>query len=206
MTSILAIDPGPRLSAYVELDGTAIVARGKVANVELLAMLRSSEPRGPLVVEMIAPYGRIVGREVFETCVWIGRYLEAWRGVGRLLERREVKQALGLRAGGSKAATDADVRAALIKRWGGEPSRRRADVPEPLRGITYDQWAALAVAVAWQLRHAEVFAAVEAAPLTGEAGGCYDTPDQRSGSGAAEPDPRAPARAGGRRDAARSEG
>lgn len=172
--SILAIDPGPRMSAFVELAGDRVVAHGKVGNLELLQKLRTADPHGPLVVEMIAPYGKPVGREVFETCTWIGRYLEAWQGVGRLLERKEVKRALGLRAGGSKAATDADVRRTLIARWCrkvdpavGEPERlvigsKRA--PGPLFGIVDDQWAALAVAVAWRDTHAEAFAAVEAAP------------------------------------------
>ena len=162
MTSILVIDPGPRLSAYVELAGAAIRAHGKIGNLELLQMLRARAPNGPLVVEMVAPYGKPVGREVFETCVWIGRYLEAWRGVGRLLERREVKQALGLQVG-HRGSTDADVRSALIVRWGGK-SGKRARPPAALAGFTRDDWAALAVAVAWRDQHAEAFAAVEAAP------------------------------------------
>jgi hypothetical protein len=163
---ITAIDPGPRLSAYVVLHGAAIVEHGKLHNLALLQMLRARETHGPLVVEMIAPYGKIVGREVMETLVWIGRFLEAWPGVGRLLERKEVKKALGLRAGGSMAATDADVRSALIQRWGGK-SGKRQPAPPALAGITKDEWAALAVAVAWREQHAEAFAAVEEAPPSG---------------------------------------
>lgn len=162
---ITAIDPGTTESAYVVLSGACIVAHDKIGNVDLLGMLRGTEPSGPLVVEMIAPYGRIVGREVFATCVWIGRFLEAWRGVGRLLDRREIKKALKLRAGA--AASDADVRAALIARWGGPVALGTKRTPGPLRGITRDQWSALAVAVAWKERHGEAFAAVEAAPLSG---------------------------------------
>lgn len=160
MTTILAIDPGPRLSAYVELAGATIRAHGKIGNLELLAMLRERAVTGPLVVEMVAPYGKPVGREVFEACVWIGRYLEAWPGVSRTLERREVKNAL---CGGRQNSSDADIRSALIVRWGGESGKRKRP-PESLAGITRDEWAALAVAVAWQIRHAEAFAAVEAAP------------------------------------------
>lgn len=172
--SILAVDPGPRMSAYVELAGDRIVAHGKVGNIELLQKLRTTEPHGPLVVEMIAPYGKSVGREVFETCTWIGRYLEAWRGVGRLLERKEVKKALGLQVG-HRGSTDADVRRMLIARWSRKlavPESGKAEqwaigtkrAPGPLFGIVADQWAALAVAVAWRETHAEAFAAVEAAP------------------------------------------
>jgi hypothetical protein len=163
---ITAIDPGPRLSAYVVLHGAVIVEHGKVPNLKVLQMLRASQTHGPLVVEMIAPYGKIVGREVMETLVWIGRFLEAWPGVGRLLERKEVKKALGLRAGGSMAATDADVRSALIQRWGGK-SGKRQPAPPALTGITKDEWAALAVAVAWREQHGEAFAAVEEAALSG---------------------------------------
>ena len=162
---ITAVDPGPRFSAYVVLHGKAIVERGKIGNHELNKKLREAEPHGPLVVEMIAPYGRIVGRETMESLVWIGRYIEAWRGPARLLERKDVKKALGLKAGGPKAATDADVRAELIARWGGE-RKKRAKTPVALSGIVDDEWAALAVAVAWREKHGDVFAAVEEAPLS----------------------------------------
>lgn len=165
MTSILAIDPGSRESAYVELVGDRVLQRAKVSNMELLSMLRGYEPRGPLVVEMMAPYGRIVGRDVFRTLLWTGRYLEAWRGTARLLERREVKKALGLQIG-HRGSTDADVRAALIQRWGGKAGKRQK-APDALVGVTKDIWAALAVAVAWQELHGEAFAAVEEAPLGG---------------------------------------
>ena len=36
-----------------------------------------------LVVEMVASYGMPVGKEVFDTCVWIGRYIQQVDDVGK---------------------------------------------------------------------------------------------------------------------------
>ncbi len=102
----------------------------------------------PAAIEMIASYGMAVGREVFETCVWIGRFQEAIEqhgGLVRLIYRRDVK----LYHCQSARANDANIRAALIDRYG--PGRERAigikRSPGPLFGIKADVWSALAVAL-----------------------------------------------------------
>ena len=163
---ITAIDPGPWLSAYVVLRGAEVVEHAKVNNLELLKLLRWREPVGPVIVEAVSPRRHGVGHETLDTAVWVGRYLEAWRGVSRTMTRQEVKKALGLKAGGKHQATDADVRSALIVRWGGPPGKRQRP-PVALAGLARDEWAALAVAVAWRELHAAAFAAVEEAPLSG---------------------------------------
>lgn len=148
---ILAIDPGTTESAYVLFNHARPVKHGKVGNADLLAGIgRGSENGGPfgmadvLVVEMIASYGMPVGKEVFETCVWIGRFVQAWQGPHALVYRRDVK----LHLCNSARATDATIRQALIDRFGGKGKAVGTKAsPGPLRGVSGDVWAALAVAV-----------------------------------------------------------
>jgi hypothetical protein len=149
---ILAIDPGNEESATVLLEGGVPSHPQKGPNVELLEHLRReggtlAPPLSVLAVEMIASYGMAVGREVFETCLWIGRFLEAWEtggGVARLVYRRDVKLFLCHTA----RATDANVRAALIDRYGGKAKAIGVKTsPGPLYGLKRDTWSALAVAL-----------------------------------------------------------
>lgn len=145
MTELLAIDPGNTESAYVAIDPTDCrpVDFGKVSNGELLGHLQWF--MGPVYVEMIASYGMPVGAEVFETCVWIGRFVEAWGGgASRLVYRREVK----LHLCANPRAKDANIRQALIDKWGGKLAAvGSAKSRGPLYGVSADVWAALGVAV-----------------------------------------------------------
>ena len=153
---IIAIDPGNELSAWCVLQGGQLIASKKQPNAEVLEMVRSTEYGWKfaydtvLAVEMIASYGMPVGREVFETCLWIGRFIEAWerrggRGPLQLVYRRDVK----LFHCESVRATDANIRASLIDRFG--PGKAKAigtkGAPGPLYGLKGDQWSALAVAL-----------------------------------------------------------
>ncbi|HVK88312.1 MAG TPA: hypothetical protein VM513_29535 [Kofleriaceae bacterium] len=152
---ILAIDPGNEYSAYVALNGERVVARAKVSNETMLAAVQRANEHGGqlgvlgiemLVIEMIASYGMPVGREVFETCVWIGRFIEAWGGDHALIYRRDIK----LHLCGSARAKDGNIRQALIDRWGGkEKAIGKKASPGPLYGVSADVWAALAVAVTY---------------------------------------------------------
>jgi hypothetical protein len=152
---ILAIDPGNEESAWCILENGALIAAKKQPNAEVLAMVRGGATGwqfaapSRIAIEMIASYGMPVGREVFETCLWIGRFIEAWEGGGRsaaqLIYRREVK----LFHCESMRATDANIRAALIDRYG--PGKAKAigtkKAPGPLYGLKGDEWSALAVAL-----------------------------------------------------------
>lgn len=151
---LLAIDPGPEMSAWVvyDLDTGTPAGFAKAPNRDVLGIISASLARD-LAVEMIASYGMPVGRETFETCVWIGRFVQQWamtrpssiRNPPDLVYRRDVK----LHLCGSARAKDANVRQALIDRYGPGKDRAigRKATPGPLYGLTGDCWAALAVAV-----------------------------------------------------------
>lgn len=145
---ILAIDPGPELSAFILMDGSRIMNRGQIVNTSMRYNLAGvwRDARTTLAVEMIASYGMPVGREVFETCVWIGRFVERWEGSAEYVYRKDVKMHLC----GSMKAKDANIRQALIDRFGGkEKAIGTKKSPGPLYGIKGDEWAALAVAVTY---------------------------------------------------------
>lgn len=146
--NLIAIDPGNEQSAVVYLrDGFPKQAE-KIPNAEVREFLRGFMVGTPVAIEMIASYGMAVGREVFETCLWIGRFVETCCTNGQphlLVYRREVKLFLCE----SARATDSNIRAALIDRYG--PGKLKAvgtkKAPGPLYGLKGDTWSALAVAL-----------------------------------------------------------
>jgi hypothetical protein len=152
---ILAIDPGPTESAFVRYcpERRKPIRFDKLPNLEILDELAPIESflgspeqrRTTLVVEMIASYGMPVGREVFETCMWVGRFVQAWGGLHDLMYRSTVK----LHLCNSARAKDGNVRQALIDAFGGSKALGNKKTPGPLYGVSGDVWAALAVAVTY---------------------------------------------------------
>jgi hypothetical protein len=143
--TVLALDPGTTQSAYVLWDGRRVLDAAILPNTTLIEILACGQlPSGQincdvLACEMIASYGMAVGREVFETCVWIGRFLQAHRGPHRLVYRKDVK----LHLCGSPRAKDANIRQALLDKYGPVGTKGK---PGPLYGVRSHVWAALAVA------------------------------------------------------------
>lgn len=146
--NLMAIDPGPTDSQFVTWSGTQIMDKGHYPNWRIGEIIRSwSAPEADVCIEMIASYGMPVGREVFETCVWIGRFIEKAKQRGyhhRLIYRQDVK----LHLCKSARAKDANIRQALIDRFGGKDAAigRKAN-PGPLYGVSSHAWAALALAI-----------------------------------------------------------
>lgn len=147
---IVAVDPGYQRSALVVFDGAKVLEQLLAPNAEVLNRLQWHI--GPirdqvLVVEEMEGFGVAVGKEVFETCFWSGRFVEAWMGPFDRVTRRAVK----LHLCGHARAKDPNIRTALLDRFG--PGKERAvgtrQRPGPLYGIAKDLWSALAVAVTW---------------------------------------------------------
>jgi hypothetical protein len=145
---VLAIDPGPTKSAWCRYDGytSRIEGFAHEPNEDLIYRLRHGfGDVDYLAIEMIASYGMAVGREVFETCVWIGRFSEAAidKAEAKPVYRKDVK----LHLCNSVKAKDANIRQALIDRFGGSNAIGKKAQPGVLYGIAGDVWSALAVAV-----------------------------------------------------------
>jgi hypothetical protein len=149
---ILAIDPGTEQSAAVVLDDGSLADFMIGPNAEILSWIRYTDASDVLALEMVASYGMPVGREVFETVLWTGRFFEAWdrhRGTDPVLVyRKDVK----LHLCGSAKAKDPNVRQAVLDRFGrtgggATPQVGTKKAPGPLYGISTHAWAALAVAL-----------------------------------------------------------
>ena len=142
---VLAIDPGTTQSGWAILHDRVVMASGIMKNADLRADLSNHEALNvdSVAIEMIASYGMPVGKEVFETCVWIGRFCEAYAKGGvepALIYRRDVK----LHLCRSVRAKDANIRQALIDKLGPQGTKKE---PGPTYGVKSHAWAALAVAV-----------------------------------------------------------
>ena len=159
---ILAIDPANVESGWVviDCDDYRPLAFGKTNNEDFRDMIYSGdfgdvklwgEDEVIPAIEMVASYGMPVGREVFETCVWIGRFeealLKARHGYSRLytdpefIFRKDVKMNIC----GRTSAKDANIRQALIDRFASTPSGQGTKKnPDWFYGFKADMWAAYA--------------------------------------------------------------
>jgi hypothetical protein len=147
---ILAIDPGSEESAFALMDGTKLIASNIYDNNNLLVYLKALREGNHMAIEMIASYGMPVGRSVFETCVWIGRFIEAWNGMDySYVYRQDVKRHL---CNGSMKAKDSNIRQAIMDKYGStrEIAIGKKKTPGPLYGVSKDMWAAIGVGLTYQ--------------------------------------------------------
>lgn len=151
---IVAIDPGNTRSALVAFDADRwrVVEKVMADNETVLAALGQFAPSDACVIEMVACYGMAVGKSVFDTCRWIGRFEARWKARSghypSLMFRRTVK----LHLCNSVRAKDGNVRQSLLDQFpplggGKTPQVGTKGQPGPLFGISKDLWAALGVAV-----------------------------------------------------------
>ena len=145
--SILAIDPGQTQSAWVWWD--EVLQRpaqmGIRDNNEILGFLHSPEI---VAIEMVASYGMPVGKEVFETVFWIGRFFQRFYELSlprkyscpKLVYRKDIK----LHFCNSVRARDSNIRQVLIDRYGKPGTKKNKGI---LYGVKKDIWSAVAIAV-----------------------------------------------------------
>lgn len=152
--TIYGLDPGTEQSAIVWVSSTHRDVEGLIlANQLHLEALRADSFKMPavLVIEQIEAMGMAVGREVFQTVCWAGRFCEAWEAHGWpvvWMTRRAVK----LHLCGSMRAKDANIRQALVDRYGGKAATKKGG---PLHGMASHKWSALALAVTYRETQAE---------------------------------------------------
>lgn len=141
---ILAIDSGNIESGYCLIDSETYkpIEFGKIDNVQLLMKVIELD-YDYLILEMIASYGMPVGASVFDTCVWIGRFIQARKCPDYdYIYRKEEKMNLC----GSMKAKDSNIRQALIDRFGVVGTKKNKGF---FYGFKKDIWAAYAVGITW---------------------------------------------------------
>jgi len=156
---IIAIDPGTTQSAVVYMYDDGGLSKEILPNNQLRERLKKFSGQNiesKLAVEMIASYGMPVGKEVFETCLWIGHFIEAWSG-GKTINHNDLlvyRKDVKIHLCGNNRAKDANIRQALIDIYG--PGKDKAigkkATPGPLYGFKADMWAALGVAVTFNAK------------------------------------------------------
>ena len=152
---ILAIDPGNIESAYCIIDKETYkpVVFEKIDNKVLREKIVNELCRYPIetvAIEMVASYGMPVGATVFETCVWIGRFIESVKCPNtHFIYRKEEKMNIC----GSMKAKDSNIRQALIDRFGEVGTKNN---PGWFYGFKADIWQAYAVGVTWLDKQKEV--------------------------------------------------
>lgn len=98
------------------------------------------------VIEMIASYGMPVGKEVFDTCVWIGRFIERILRFATdkiyYIYRKDEKMNICH----SMKAKDSNIRQALIDRFGKVGTKKDQGW---FYGFKADIWSAYAVGITY---------------------------------------------------------
>ena len=149
MGYIFAIDPGSTESAYCMMGEDARpVHFAKLPNDDLIVVMHNwFRDFSTVVIERVASYGMPVGREVFDTCEWIGRFTQIAVSMGVPVEyvfRQEEKLAICK----SPKANDATIRRALIDRFAahdrtnGKGTKKN---PDFFYGFKADIWSSYAV-------------------------------------------------------------
>jgi len=149
---IYTIDPGNEQSAFLVYDTDnnkflqKEIMQNQLLSYDLKALKKSDDI---LLIENIQCFGMAVGRTVFDTCIWIGRFIESWLSFYNdkdnnyfLINRRDIK----LHFCEHPRAKDTNIRQALIDRFGKPGTKNN---PGFLYGIKKDLWSTVAITFYW---------------------------------------------------------
>jgi hypothetical protein len=157
---VLAIDPGNTHSGWVLMQGREVVkGASKESNeaLRLIVMQYAIVPVNPvdlIAIEWVQSYGMTVGKEVFHTCRWVGRFQDAAEHnlkQCKLVYRRDVK----LHLCNSTKAKDGNVRQAILDLYPATGGGKRPQIgtkkqPGPLYGVSGHMWPAVGLALTVQ--------------------------------------------------------
>ena len=154
---ILAIDPGNNESGYVVIqsDSYKPVYCGKEENpliVDVIKKVSEEYENFDVAIEMIASYGMAVGKSVFETCVWIGKFIAVAEKAGACNIARVYRKDEKMNICNSMKAKDSNITRALIDRFA--PNEKNngkgtKDAPGWFYGFKKDIWQAYSVGVTY---------------------------------------------------------
>ncbi len=143
---ILAIDPGNVKSAYAVYRDGAFIEHDIIENPVMLHIIKQFEA-DCVVIERVECMGMAVGKSVFQTCEWIGRFIQEAVSHAEVytIGRRNVK----IHLCGSMKAKDSNIRQAVMDRFGStrEKAIGTKKAPGPLYGVRKDVWSAVAIAL-----------------------------------------------------------
>lgn len=146
---VLALDPGDTQTGYCFIDADTLrpLRFGKEDNQSVLLLVQL-EAYDLLVSERVASYGMAVGRSVFETCEWVGRYTQASHAPVVYIYRQEEK----IHICHDSRAKDSNIRRALIDRFAQHDlknGRGTKKNPDWFYGFKKDVWAAYAAGITY---------------------------------------------------------
>lgn len=146
---ILAIDPGNLESAYclIDIETYKPIEFGKLENNNLLKQIAFFKNVTCIVIEKVASYGMAVGKEIFDTCEWYGRFIQKYCDTNpnfkvAYVYRKEEK----INLCNSMKAKDSNIRQALIDRFGQVGTKKN---PGWFYGFKADIWSAYAVGITY---------------------------------------------------------
>lgn len=149
MRFIVGVDPGNVQTAYCLIDDEMLrpIEFGKADNAKVKDRFKLYGDECVFAIERVASYGMAVGKSVFETCEWIGRFTEAigeervWY-VYRIEEKQHICH--------DSRAKDSNIRRALIDRFATHDFKNGKGTksnPDWFYGFSADVWSAYAVAI-----------------------------------------------------------